>query len=66
MAEDTIYKQEFNIRNTETQSVTLYPTRAQVVRDIKDITLRVRTKVHENVRPTDTISLDLTRSQSTA
>lgn len=41
MAEDTVYKQEFLIRNLPTSSVTLYPTRAQVVRDINDITLKV-------------------------
>lgn len=41
MAEEDIHKQEFQIRNLLTNSVTLYPTRAQVVRDINDITLKV-------------------------
>ena len=40
MAEE-IYKQEYNIRNVATRCVTLYPTRAQVVRDLNDITLKV-------------------------
>lgn len=43
MAEETAYKQEFNIRNVATRSVTLYPGRAQVVRDISDISLKVHT-----------------------
>lgn len=41
MADEMVYKQEFNIRNVATQSVTLYPARAQVVRDISDISLKV-------------------------
>lgn len=41
MAEPEILKQEFAIRNLPTQSVTLYPARAQVVRDIKDVSLGV-------------------------
>ena len=40
MADDLIYKQEFLIRNLSTRHVTLYPTKAQVVRDINDVTLR--------------------------
>lgn len=41
MASEVVYKQEFNIRNVATRSVTLYPARAQVVRDIRDISLKV-------------------------
>ncbi len=41
MAEDQVHKQEFLLRNLLTNSVTLYPTRAQVVREINDITLKV-------------------------
>ena len=41
MAEEDILKQEFMIRNLQTRSVTLYPARAQVVRDLKDIILKV-------------------------
>ena len=40
MADDLVHKQEFLIRNLPTRHVTLYPTKAQVVRDINDITLR--------------------------
>ncbi|KAG6991005.1 hypothetical protein G7Y79_00059g091900 [Physcia stellaris] len=40
MASEVVYKQEFNIRNVATRSVTLYPARAQVVRDIRDISLK--------------------------
>ena len=41
MAEETIHKHEFVIRNLQTRSVTLYPATAQIVRDIKDIALKV-------------------------
>lgn len=41
MAEETIYKQELTVRNLQTRTVTLYPTRAQIVRDINNITLKV-------------------------
>ena len=41
MAEESIHKQEFVVRNLQTRSVTLYPTRAQIVRDIKEIALKV-------------------------
>ncbi|KAG4434543.1 hypothetical protein IFR05_009984 [Cadophora sp. M221] len=39
MATDTPYKQEFRIRELSTRSVLLFPSRAQVIRDIKNITL---------------------------
>ena len=66
MADETIHKQEFNLRNVETKSVTLYPTRAQVVRDIKNITLRVCLELHHKSKClADSISLALTRSQFT-
>ena len=41
MAEENVHKQEFVVRHLQTQSVTLYPTRAQIIRDIKDIALKV-------------------------
>ncbi|KAK4158039.1 hypothetical protein C8A00DRAFT_11095 [Chaetomidium leptoderma] len=37
---DSSYKQEFHTRNLPTRSVTLFPTRALVVREIKDVTLK--------------------------
>ncbi|MCJ1426864.1 hypothetical protein MMC29_004767 [Sticta canariensis] len=40
MAEDSVHKQEFVIRDLSTRSVTLYPSRAHVTRDINDITLQ--------------------------
>lgn len=40
MATDTVHKQEFRIRDLATRSVLLFPTRAQVIRDIKEITLQ--------------------------
>ncbi|RDW69324.1 hypothetical protein BP6252_08344 [Coleophoma cylindrospora] len=40
MAIDTSHKQEFRIRNLDTRSVILYPNRAQIIRDIKGITLK--------------------------
>jgi hypothetical protein len=41
MDADGPYKQEFNIRNLPTRSVTLFPSRAQIIRDIKNVTLKV-------------------------
>lgn len=40
MASDSPHKQEFRIRDLTTRSVLLFPTRAQVIRDIKNITLQ--------------------------
>lgn len=39
---EAIQKQEYCIRDLPTQSITLFPTRAQVVRGIKDIVLKVK------------------------
>lgn len=39
MASDAPHKQEFRIRDLSTRSVTLFPTRAQIIRDIKEVTL---------------------------
>ena len=39
---DTVTKKEYNIRDLGTKSVTLFPTRAQIVREIKDLQLAVR------------------------
>lgn len=38
---DNIAKQEFHLRDLETKSVTLFPSRAQIVRQIKDLQLTV-------------------------
>ncbi|AEO55557.1 hypothetical protein MYCTH_97470 [Thermothelomyces thermophilus ATCC 42464] len=37
---DGPHKQEFHVRNLLTRSVTLFPTQAQVVREIKDVVLK--------------------------
>ncbi|KAK0621676.1 hypothetical protein B0T17DRAFT_534761 [Bombardia bombarda] len=37
---DTTHKQEYRIRDLSTRSVTLFPTRAQIVREIKDVVLK--------------------------
>ena len=42
MAEESVHKQDFDVRNLATRNVTLYPARAQIVREINDITLKVR------------------------
>ncbi|KAH8678938.1 hypothetical protein BGZ60DRAFT_402185 [Tricladium varicosporioides] len=39
MADENTHKQEFRIRDLSTRSVLLFPTRAQIIRDIKEITL---------------------------
>lgn len=39
MSNDDIHRQEFLIRDLTTRSVLLFPTRAQIIRDIKEITL---------------------------
>lgn len=36
-----VTKQEFNLRDLGTKSVTLFPSRAQVVRELKDVHLAV-------------------------
>ena len=41
MADEGIHKQVFNVRNVTTRSVTLYPSRAHIVREINDVTLKV-------------------------
>lgn len=33
--------QEYRVRDLPTRSITLFPTRAQVVRDIRDVILKV-------------------------
>lgn len=40
MATEKTHKQEFRIRDLSTRSVLLFPTRAQVIRDIKDISIQ--------------------------
>lgn len=40
-ADDTIHKQSFSIDDLAARSVTLYPTRAAVVRDIENVTIEV-------------------------
>src|SRR4051794_33492932 len=40
MATDSPHKQEFRIRDLSTRSVLLFPTRAQIIRDIKDIPIQ--------------------------
>ncbi|KAK3292142.1 uncharacterized protein B0H64DRAFT_222513 [Chaetomium fimeti] len=37
---DGPYKQDFHVRNLPTRSVTLFPTRAQIVREIKQVALK--------------------------
>ena len=38
---DEVHKQEFFIRDLPTRSVILYPTRAEIVRDISNVKLKV-------------------------
>ncbi|CAK7265707.1 hypothetical protein SEPCBS119000_001655 [Sporothrix epigloea] len=37
---DSLHKKEFRVRDLPTRTVTLFPSRAQIVRDIKDISLK--------------------------
>jgi hypothetical protein len=39
---DTVNKIHYKIGDTKTRSVTLFPTRAQVFRELKDVDLKVR------------------------
>ena len=41
MAETTVHKMEFAVRELAAQTITLYPSRAHVVRSIKDLRLKV-------------------------
>ena len=63
MAEENIYKQEFGIRNLLTRSVTLYPTRAQITRDIDEITLKVSYLSQIDTNPSLTVSPSLVRTK---
>jgi hypothetical protein len=38
---DSLNKKEYKIRDLPTKAVTLFPTRAQVTREIKDVALKV-------------------------
>lgn len=40
-SDDTIHKQSFSIDDLATRSVTIYPTRAAVVRDIENVVIKV-------------------------
>ena len=68
MAEENIYKQEFAIRSLPTRSVTLYPARAHVIRDIDEIVLKVDFYHYKNILMeymlTATNSLGPMKSQS--
>ncbi|KAG7127670.1 Protein F37C4.5 like protein [Verticillium longisporum] len=37
---DTVHKQEYKVRDLTTRSVTLFPSRAQVVRELKDVSFK--------------------------
>lgn len=41
MADITIHKKEIAVRKLAAEVITLYPTRAHVVRSIKDLSLKV-------------------------
>lgn len=41
IVDDTIHKQSFSIDDLATRSVTIYPTRAAVVRDIESVVIKV-------------------------
>jgi len=41
MAEEPIHRQRFNISSLKARSVTIYPLRAAVVRDIEDVVILV-------------------------
>jgi hypothetical protein len=43
MSEENLYKQKFDVEQWPTTKVTLYPTRASVVRQIEGVKLKVRT-----------------------
>ncbi|KAI4153814.1 MAG: hypothetical protein LQ340_002088, partial [Diploschistes diacapsis] len=44
MADENVHKKEIHIRDVATRSVTFYPRRAQVVRDIENVVLKDPTK----------------------
>ena len=41
MTEEQVHKQEFLVRDLSTSSVTFFPARANIVRDIRDVALKV-------------------------
>lgn len=38
---EATHTQEYRVRDLPTRSITLFPTRAQVVRDIRNVSLKV-------------------------
>ena len=42
MSDESIHRQSYTIRDTTVRSVTIYPQRAAVVRDVENIILKVR------------------------
>ena len=42
MTEGNVHKQEVAVRDLATSSVTFFPTRANVVRDVNDVIIKVR------------------------
>jgi hypothetical protein len=46
MAEDKLHRQKFNVDQWPTSKVTLYPTRASVVRQIEGVKLKVRKPIY--------------------
>lgn len=64
MAPDSPLKQEFRIRDLGTRSVLLFPTRAQIIRDLKDVALVVSFLPILSHTCTNSCSLDPTKSSS--
>lgn len=46
---DSINKIEYKLRDLGTRSVTLFPTRAQIQRDIKNVNLKVSLPRHQHL-----------------
>jgi hypothetical protein len=63
---DAVTKKEFNIRDLGTKSVTLFPTRAQIVREIKDLQLAVCSPSTSHQFHANPSSPASTKSQSSA
>lgn len=67
MADENVHKKEIHIRDVATRSVTFYPRRAQVVRDIENVVLKVSfTHCIQTEAPTCNSSQDPTKSPSSA
>ena len=53
MADDLVNRQQFVVRDLGTNSVTFFPSSANIVRDVKDITIKVSNAITPTLLESD-------------